>query len=107
MTNKEIIKDTLILVLNVLKDENKISSFNNRGICAVLQYLDNNKTISRKTFKITNNFIRANKPNNVQHQEFTKNIYWIGGMFWWYPIRSKNETRQIRIEFITKLINSL
>ena len=68
-------------------------------------------TLLIKSIKECDNhrFFEKNKPSKKKHTEFTDNKYWLGGntdsLFWWEVMREAPETRQIRIDFVSKLIN--
>lgn len=75
------------------------------GICGCIYMLWFNNVISLSEHTILLKYITENKPSNTLHTEFTKSKFWIGDAWWWPEIRNNPKTRQIRIDFINKLIN--
>ncbi len=84
------------------------------GICGVVADLLDNDKINRKEYKASINLLNRNKPKpNNQFKEFIENEFWsnttlpIEDDFWWLPIHRCSETRQIRVDYLTKLIETL
>ena len=53
-------------------------------------------------------YLNKCKPTTTnEYKEFIDNEYWIDTEYWWKTIDQAPETKQIRIDFLTKLINEL
>ncbi len=80
----------ICFILSKLRDEIRIGT--NDEIEAVLLYLERN---------------RPNKRN--KYKEFTNNLHWnkSGTGYWWNRMDFYPETRQIRIDYLTALINNI
>jgi hypothetical protein len=48
-----------------------------------------------------------NKPNEEQFTRFTNSSLWVGGVYWWTQVRLHPSTIEIRIKYLTALINKL
>ncbi len=78
------------------------------GICKVIEVLSREKIITLNETKFVKQYLFLNKPSVFnQYKEFTQNEYWLGRVFWWNVICDAPETKQIRIDFITALINNI
>ncbi len=117
-------KERTILILEniktLLKNERSFN-YGNYGICGIISHLYNNDNITNEEKIQLKDFLGKNKPNpDNQFKEFCDNKFWVDRLlslnqqnvyagYWWLPIYSypNNETRQIRIDYITKLIETL
>ena len=78
------------------------------GICAVISNLYNKNFISSTQKFAILKFLEQNRPTATnQFQEFLILKYWLDESYWWLPIWQDPETRQVRINYLTKLIESL
>ena len=96
------LKELLPLVIEQLK-----SNFSVTGICSCVNRLVINKVITARERLIIEGHLNANKPSSKIHTEFTESKHWLGNIYYWYIIGAEPETRQIRIDFLTKLLNEL
>ncbi len=79
-----------------------------KGICDAVTYLCENDTLNYLELIEFREFIRDNKPTaENEYKEFTQGEYWVDEMYWWYPIYRVSDTREIRVEYLTKLINNI
>ena len=89
----------------------KTSSITNQlGICQTLfglyythQYLTYNE------YREVSAYLHENKPTkDNQYSEFTENEYWRPiSNFWWSTVKDKPNTKEIRIDYLTKLIANI
>lgn len=79
----------------------------NDGICGEIYNLRNCDIINACEAYLLDLHIRRNKPHAYLHKEFTENVYWTGRTYWWTIMDGCPEAREIRIEFLTKLKDSL
>ena len=87
------------------------------GICETIEFLQRNDVINIKEAVKIRWVMEENKPTiENDFKEFTNTDLWIGDVknyqhpllgFWWKPICSNPETRQIRIDYIAKLLTNL
>lgn len=98
------LKDLLILVRDSLACGHKEFYFNN-GICGEISNLESDGILTRSELLLLGAFIRINRPNACNHSEFINSEYWKGNYYWWDTMRYEPQTRQIRIDFLNKLIN--
>ena len=78
------------------------------GICKEITKLYENGSCSYTEYKALQRFIFKNKPNSFnQFKHFTYSPYWINDEYWWITIHRISETKQLRIQFLDELINSL
>lgn len=95
-----------IVILSTVAQELRIKNYH--GICAVIHTLFETDKISKKEYIETFQFLDANKPTpENQYKEFTENVYWVGGVYWWKNMLFYENTRRIRISYLNKLINNL
>ncbi len=75
------------------------------GICKIAFDLRMLKIISQFQNDFIYDYLMVNKPTKRnKYKEFTQNEYWVDKGYWWKPIYTSPETRQIRIDYLTKLI---
>lgn len=96
------LKTLLEIVIDSLEQGDKKHYYNN-GICGELKDLLRNGKIDTFEHPVVEDYIYENKPSKFKHKEFFTNDYWDGDMYWWQLMQVKPETRQIRINFLTKL----
>ncbi len=62
-----------------------------------------------RDYKFVIHYLEENKPTpNNQYAEFTNNIYWtVNSRYWWKTIDNFPETKEIRIDYLTALINNI
>ena len=97
----------MIEILELVKEGLNTKKF---GICHVLVVLCSEKKISTKESREIEHILSENKPNPYnEYKEFTQNPYWgiTKNGYWWSPIIDASATRQIRIDYIAKLIENL
>lgn len=109
-------KDRQIEILNLVKTLLGYTDFCH-GICGVVNSLLFNKGISIDEHSETINLLNENKPTpDNQYKVFTENDFWVDITipshtifegYWWLPIYRNESMRQIRIDYITKLIDNL
>lgn len=94
----EQIKDTLI----------KGESYTLFGICAEVQQLFDENKIDEFEMKKLNKFIFKNKPTlDNEYAEFMNNQFWKNTGYWWNSIAYQPKTKQIRVDYLTKLIGNI
>ncbi len=101
------LKELFTLILNRLMDEKRTYML---GICDVITEIGYNNILNGDNNEdtILKLYLKENKPSpDNEYKEFTKNKYWLDGLYWWDVIYEAPETRQIRIEYLTKLINNI
>ncbi len=79
------------------------------GICKAINevYYKNSDVTFVNTLTVEK-YLFDNKPTpDNQYAEFTKNEYWLGGVYWWKCIDDFPQTKQIRIDYLTKLISNI
>lgn len=102
-------KKRLIYILEFVRNEliNDETNHHEDGICAVIYYLRVNKFISIEEANELTSFLYDRKPTNKnQYAEFMDNKYWCNNLCWWTRIMNAPETRQIRIDYLNKLIEN-
>ncbi len=80
------------------------------GICETFTILvaHNNVYCTSDELQQIQLYVLENKPTLTnQYSEYMKHESWLGKRFWWDRICDAPETRQIRIDFITALIDNL
>lgn len=78
------------------------------GICKELTKLHEYGSCTYPEYRALRRYLFCNKPNSFnQYKHFTNSPYWINDEYWWYPIQRIEETKQLRIDFLNELINSL
>ena len=110
-------KERTILIL-----ENIITLLNDErffiyGICSILTHLIDNNIIDEKERNQLKELLNTNKPSkHNEFKDFYGNEYWVGmthpkysifAGYWWQPMYDALETRQIRIDYLTKLITNI
>ncbi len=104
-------KERLILIIQLMIKELK-TTYTQTGICRTFYTLMSNKDITYDEIYIVKMFININKPTKRnKYKEFTKNPYWTNFVdsysYWWTEIHIAPETKQIRIDYLTALINNI
>ena len=105
METKRLIQLLELVKLNLINgDENSQS-----GIC---KEIDNIYTKYHDiTFEERNyikSYLKDNRPTPInQYKQFYQQIVWLDNNYWWRPINREPATKQIRINFLTELINNL
>ena len=95
-----------IVILSAIAQELRTKNFH--GICAVIHKLFFSNKITKKEYNEIFEFLDAHKPTpDNQYKEFTQNEYWVGGIYWWKNMLFYEETRQLRIRFLNKIITNL
>ncbi len=105
-------KEVIISVLQKMKDELSKNDHNVLyvGICKVAYDLRKQGKLDPDLHDFIYDYLIKNKPTpDNQYKEFTQNQYWIteDSAFWWNTIHTVPETRQIRIDYLTKLIDNV
>ncbi len=78
------------------------------GICNVISGMYQIHIITFEERNFLRDYVMENKPSIFnQYKEFMNNKYWTGEMHWWGKIFVYPETKQIRIDFITALIDNI
>ncbi len=78
------------------------------GICKSINKLQIQNKMSYIEEAHLKGYLKQNKPTkDNQYAEFTKNKYWLNDSYWWYVIEDVPQTKQIRIDFLTKLIANI
>ncbi len=78
------------------------------GICGIISELSYEKTITANEKEIIKRYLYRNKPTiKNKYKEFIQNEYWINDAYWWKPIWLRPEKKQIRINYLTKLIDNI
>ncbi len=102
--------ERLIEILNLVRhelifDEN---GYHDLGICGVFTYLKLYCFISVVESNKTIRYIYDNKPNkDNEYSEFMDNEYWCDKLCWWSRMCVVPETRQIRVDYLSKLIANI
>ena len=81
-----------------------------KGICEVITYLSEIGYITELECFIIKQLMKLKKPNKssrTKYVKFTKNPHWLNGLYWWSPIYEAPETRQIRIDYLTEVVENL
>ena len=101
----------LVWMLEVVKEKlitDTSSRFIEGGICRVILTLRVDGEITPEEHNFMLDFLRENKPSkNNDYSEFTDSLYWSNDYIWWDAISDISETRQIRIDYLTKLTNNI
>ncbi len=83
-------------------------SYNQTGMCCIINKLYEQNLITYSEKKIIKEFLDKNKPTpENEYKEFRQSKYWIDEGYWWYEIYVFNDTKQIRIDYLTKLISNI
>ncbi len=101
MENKRKI-ELLELMIVLLKERPSI-----KGMCDAILHLP----IITAEAKVMTNFIFQNYPTpENDYKEFTQNEFWLNNhtteKYWWLVSESYERGKQIRVEFLTKLIDN-
>ena len=102
-------KTRLIYILTFIRNElrDDISQYHDAGICAVVNYLKTNNFITYREGYLVVDYLYDNKPTNKnEYAEFMDNEFWYDKLCWWKMIYHAPETRQIRIDYLNKLIEN-
>ncbi len=105
-------KNRVIEIIKLMIIELNDFSYTQTGICKSFYTLLNNKTISPIEIGIMKKFLNLNKPTKRnKYKDVTQNPYWTNFVdthsYWWKEIYDAPETRQIRIHYLTKLIENI
>lgn len=92
-------KDPNLKTLIKLRDA--VQKANCGGICMQIASLRIDGEIDNKQAEWLEDYLTANSPTYNRHTEFH---YVTGNGYWWPPIRENGENRQVRIDFLNKLI---
>ncbi len=94
----ELVKDTIV----------HGEAYNQTGMCGILRSLVSCEAILIKERYEVLAYLRENKPTeDNEYKEFRMSPFWIDEGYWWYEIFLFKETRQIRIDYLTALINNI
>lgn len=87
------------------------------GICDVFMFLVKNEECEIREVMKVRQLMETHKPTpDNQYKEFTENAYWVGNLlnpthplmgFWWKQMGTNPETRKIRIDYLTRLIENI
>lgn len=101
MKTKRDIKELLELIRDyMLNNETKY------GICNVIDEASYSKSMTSNEIRRIRNYLKQQKPSIENHSEFFDALY-ISRFYWWPPMKSGREYKQVRIEFLDKLIEKL
>lgn len=114
--NLEMEKDRLIELLTAIKMELSLDNTNytRTGICQALRRIQLPYNCTHEESCFITRFLKLNKPApDNDYKEFMILPYW--GLeyrqgnsdFWWNEIYLYPETKQIRIDYLTKLISNI
>jgi hypothetical protein len=106
--------EILEAVKELLSDETKII----HGVCEALNYLYTYSDVTQAELVFVGDLIASHKPTiDNELKTLTENEFWLGNFsknlshpyfgYWWYPMFRSPETRQIRIDYISKVIEKL
>ncbi len=102
-----------ILQLVIYNLENNTKLFDT-GICVVTTTLFKRGEMSESEYLFIRNLIRDSKPTTQNvYKEFTQNGHWNDSLsstsvsFWWIPIYRNPKTREIRIDYLNKVIENI
>ncbi len=97
------LKELLVMVRQYIIDD-----YCQTGICDAIANLGFNHEWDKHRLIYLKQYIVDNKPNlSNEYKEFTDNHYWINNLYWWTPICKAPETKQNRIDYLTKLIDNI
>ncbi len=78
------------------------------GICAILRNMAKTEVITFDDRLHLLNYMKKNKPTKFnQYKELTKKHFWLNSSYWWYEIHLEPQTKQIRLDYLTMLINNI
>ncbi len=99
-------KDRLLELLNVmLNDLITTPVYFQTGLCRIAKLLDSNDRCTENEKYQILDYLHKNKPTiDNQYKEFTTSKFWINSIYWWYSMDVEDGAKQIRIEYLTKLI---
>ncbi len=83
---------------------------NQYGICQAINNVAYSKevTINDDEYFFLKFHLDVNKPTRQnEYAEFMHPKYWLDGAYWWDTIDDYPETKQIRIDYLTKLISNI
>lgn len=101
-TNRQI--EILELIINCLTDGD--SNFQ-LGIFSCLSHLYFTDDVTAYEYIDTKKLLRINRPTeNNQYKEFFK-VICDKDIYWWKPINLNIETKQIRIDYLNKLLSNI
>ena len=103
------LKERLISVLNdIVKLLPNCNQFG--GICDILEYYEKKFIISHEERKFISKLLHTHKPTvKNQYKEFTENNFWTKSRYgyWWDAMFEYEETIQIRIDYLKKVIENI
>ncbi len=96
-----------IAILERVNSLIELDSFFRRGICDILYHLSAIEEIDDFEYQAVLRILKNNKPNpKNQYAKFMDNQFWIDSNYWWDTMYL-NETRLIRKEYLSMLIENL
>ncbi len=103
--NNIVLIERLLLVKDYIINDRCFS-----GICDAVDnvgILNRHKWNKFETLDLKD-YIKKNKPSFTnEYKEFTYNKFWCDNRYWWDRICDAPETKQIRIDYLTKLIDNI
>lgn len=100
----------LIQLLELIKNHLIIGNENNQsGICkAVDEVYAKYHDINCNEYVFIKQYLNTNRPTPInEYKQFYQQIVWLDNNYWWRPIHKEPQTKQIRINFLTELINNI
>ncbi len=107
MKNKRLIE---ILILTRTEFEVGNSKYSKLGMCNVLKVFNSYNIITTLEYREIMNFLYRNMPTSEnKYKKFTESELWyfptVPNVYWWNTISSNPLGNQIRIDYLTALIN--
>ncbi len=104
MNSKRLVEIFEMIKENLINGETYVQN----GICGNIAELFGNNKMTFTERDYIRNYLFSNKPklNNI-YSDFFKNEYWIDDAYWWEKISLNHKTKQIRIDYLTKLIANI
>lgn len=100
--------DRQIEILEHINSLIKIDDFFRRGICDILYHLSLADVINEFEYYFMLKLLNKHKPTpENDYKEFTENPYWSESNNYWWDTMHNPETRQIRKDYLTKLVTNL
>ncbi len=106
----ERLKELFLKVKNYIANK----TFYGKGICKTIRELYNDDLIDDFEYDYLISYLQKNYPTkDNDYKEFMDSPYWNshssadGIYFWWQVNRYDNQTNQIRINYLTKLIDNI
>ncbi len=99
----------LIKLLELLKkDLINGNPYDQTGMCSAIVFMYKKNLLSYAESEELEIYIHKNKPTSVnQYAEFTNSQYWVDFFYWWKPIDEEPNAKQIRLDYLTKLISNV